>query len=323
MRAKNSTYPWKSRRLRLALYAVGILIVITVAGLARISPAHTPATHAKHRTPANLTNVNALTIAPITDHASNVGVPAAAISPTVTFTQPTQASVVTWAADGLPPGISISRSSGQMAGTPTTTGAFSVTVSASADAHPPIAASQSFYWIVDDTAPLVTRITPDTGAGGTRTVIAGKNFLRATSVHFGSAPATFTVNRRGTAIVARAPAERPGVVDVTVTYAGGTRSPVTADRFTYVAPTITAVSPQGGPISGGTRVRITGTALAGATSVHFGNALSKEFAVHDGGNVLTAVAPAGTAGTVPIVVVAPSGIVSTSGSFGFTYRAHA
>ena len=142
-------------------------------------------------------------------------------------------------------------------------------------------------------------------------------------MHFGSVPAPFVVKRHGTAIVVRAPAGRPGVVDVSVTYAGGTRSPVAADRFTYVVPTITAVTPRGGPISGGTRVRITGTGLLGATSVRFGNVLSSGFAVHNKGSFLTAIAPPGTAGTVPIVVVSPGSTVSTSGSGGYTYRAHA
>jgi hypothetical protein len=198
-----------------------------------------------------------------------------------------------------------------------------VTVSASTGTHPPLAGSQSFTWIVDDTAPLVTRVAPDLGAGGTRVLIGGRNFLHATGVHFGSAAATFKIVKHGRAIAARAPAERPGVVVVTVTFAGGTRSSAAAVLFTYVAPTITSVSPQDGPIGGGTRVHITGTGLAGATEVRFGNALSKQFAVRNNGKVLTAVAPAGAAGTVPITIVAPSGSVSTTGKVGFTYKARA
>ena len=323
MSATPAKHLWKRRRVRQALVALGILVAITAAGLAKTSPIHTTVDHARSRATANLTAVDALTIAPIADRTSTVGIAAVPITPTVTFAQPTRGSVVTWSASGLPPGISISSSSGQLTGSPTTTGTYTVTVSATADTHPPSTASQSFRWLVDNTAPEVTRVTPDTGAGGTRTVIRGTGLRSVISVHFGSTPAAFTVNRRGTAIVTSAPAERPGVVDVTVTYAGGTRSPVATDRFTYVAPAISAAYPDRGPVTGGTRVRITGTGLAGATSVRFGNVPSRTFAVHHSQNVLTAIAPPGAAGTVPIVIVTPTGIVSTSGNSGFTYQAHA
>ena len=322
MSATTAKRPGKGRRLRVTLYVVGILVAITVAGLARTSPTHTAAIHRSGRATASLTDVNALTIAPIADQSTNIGMPATPISPTIAFTQPTPGTVVIWAGEGLPPGISISTGSGLVSGTPTTAGAYSVTVEASADTRPPLAASQSFSWQVVDTAPRVTSVTPATGAGGTRAVIAGKNLRGVTSVHFGSVPVpSFVVNKRGTAIIVHVPATRPGVVNVRLTSAIGTAPPVTADRFTYVVPTITAVSRHTGPISGGTRVRITGTGLAGATAVRFGTVPSRQFAVHHNGKVVTAVAPAGAVGTVAIEIVTPGGIVSTRGSEGFAYLA--
>ena len=324
MSARQATYSWKGRRLRLALYTVGILVAITIAGLVRTSPTRTTAAHAKPRATASLTDVNALTIAPIADQTSNVGIPVVPISPSVAFAQPAPDSVVTWGAVGLPPGISFSGTTGLFSGTPTTTGTYPVAVYASADTRPPLTASQAFTWSVTDRAPQVARVSPAVGAGGMRTVITGTNFLGATSVHFGSVPAPgFTVNKHGTAIVVRVPAARPGVVDVTVTSAVGTRSPVATDRFTYVAPTITAISTHAGPVAGGTRVRITGSGLAGATVVRFGNVPSRAFAVHHSGTLVTAIAPAGSAGTVQIEIVTPGGTVSTGGRTGFTYRAHA
>ena len=48
----------------------------------------------------------------------------------------------------------------------------------------------------------------------------------------------------------------------------GTRAKTTGAEFTYVAgPSVTAVSPDTGPPSGGTAITITGTNLTGATSV--------------------------------------------------------
>jgi hypothetical protein len=323
MSATTAKYLGQGRRLRLALYALGILLAITVVGVIRTSPTTTTPARARSQATASLTDVNTLVIAPIADRTSNVGVPVVAVSPTATLTRPVQGSEVAWAAGGLPPGISISGGSGQLGGTPTTTGTYSVTVSATDDTDPPVLASQSFHWLVDDTAPKVTRVTPDAGMGGTLTVLRGKNLHGATSVQFGSTPVAFTVNRHGTAIVTYAPAEPPGVVDVTVSFAGGTRSPSAADRFAYEGPAITEVSRDSGPVSGGTRVRITGTDLAGATSVRFGDVPSQNFVVHRGGTVVTAIAPAGPVGTVPIVIVTPSAVVSTSGGSGFTYQAPA
>jgi len=58
---------------------------------------------------------------------------------------------------------------------------------------------------------------------------------------------------------------------VSVTSAAGTGAPSSADQYTYVvAPVITSVSPDIGPLTGGTPVTITGTGLTGATSVSFG-----------------------------------------------------
>ena len=323
MSVTKSTHFWKGRRLRTALYAVGALVAVTVAGLARTSPNPSPVVHSTGRATADLTGFAALTIAPIAGQGSNVGVPAVSISPAAVFAQPAHGSVLTWTATGLPPGISISGTSGLLAGTPTKAGTFPVVVVATAGSRPPTTASQAFTWFVGDKAPLVTRVTPDAGGAGKRIVISGTNLLAATSVHFGSVSvAAFRINKRGTAIVVHAPAVRPGVVDVTVTSAAGTRAPVAAGRFTAVPPTITAVSTHAGPVTGGTRVRITGTGLAGATAVRFGNVLSREFAVHHGGNLVTAVAPAGAAGTVAVEVITPAGVASTRGGNGFTYRAH-
>ncbi len=307
-------------RLRLALYALVVLVLgaVAVIGLAGPSPSAD-----NGLTKASLTTFAPLIIAPIADQSSSTGVPVLPVSPTATFRQAAQALVVTWTADGLPPGLAISSVSGLIGGTPTGTGTYYVTVSATIDTQPPTSASQSLDWYVRDTAPQVVQVVPSDGAGGTRVLIAGKNLLHTTSVHFGTVAATdVTVEKSGTTIITHAPTQMAGVVDVTVTSAGGTSSPVTADRFTYLAPSITSVSNRFGSTTGGTRVRIVGVGLAGATAVRFGGVESKDFVVRLTGNLLTAVAPAGTAGTVQIDVVTPEGVASTAGRSGFTYEVH-
>src|SRR5205814_1761774 len=122
-------------------------------------------------------------------------------------------------------------------------------------------------------APTVTSVSPTSGptAGGTAVTITGTNFTGASAVKFGANDATaFTVSSP-TSISATAPAGSAGTVDVKVTTAGGTSGAVTADHFTYfAAPTVTAVSPNAGPATGGTAVTITGTHFTGATAVKFG-----------------------------------------------------
>ena len=102
-----------------------------------------------------------------------------------------------------------------------------------------------------------------------------------------------------------------GTVDITVTTADGTSHPTAADRFTYTAlrPAVTGVSPNGGTISGGTTVTITGTGLAGATSVRFGNGAA--IITADSSTQVTVTSPPGS-GTVNLTVTTPAGTSQTS-----------
>ncbi len=83
------------------------------------------------------------------------------------------------------------------------------------------------------------------------------------------------------------------------------------------APSITSISPNNGPDSGGTPVTITGANFTGATAVTFGGAAAASFTVNSG-TTISAVTPAGTAGAVDVVVTTPSGTATETG--GFTYN---
>jgi hypothetical protein len=115
--------------------------------------------------------------------------------------------------------------------------------------------------------------------GGYGVGICGQNFFETGSpvvsaVDFGSSPANLsalsTVITAGGCtdpsfpgddeIVIAAPAspgDASGTFDVTVTTDGGPSLPVPGDQVTYV-PTVTSISPSGGPLAGGTAVTITG-----------------------------------------------------------------
>ena len=114
--------------------------------------------------------------------------------------------------------------------------------------------------------PVVSGLAPASGPspGGTRVTIAGSHLQGATAVSFGGVPAASFHVDSDAQISATAPAHATGAVDVTVTTPDGTSAAGGADRFVYVGPRITSVSPNPGPASGG-KVTISGQDLGGAT----------------------------------------------------------
>jgi hypothetical protein len=86
-------------------------------------------------------------------------------------------------------------------------------------------------------------------------------------------------------------------------------------------PTVTAVSPNHGPATGGTSVRITGTNLSGAIAVRFGAANATSVQAVSATEVV-ATSPAGAAGArVDVTVTTPAGASAVNAGDGFTYDA--
>jgi hypothetical protein len=117
----------------------------------------------------------------------------------------------------------------------------------------------------------LTGIAPPSGStdGGNSVVLTGTGFVGATDVTVGSNDLTpcpsapcFTVNSN-TQITVTMPANIPEAVSVTVTTPGGT---TTSETYTYVAPapTVTGLSPNEGPTTGGNSVTLTGTEFEAA-----------------------------------------------------------
>jgi alpha-tubulin suppressor-like RCC1 family protein len=154
--------------------------------------------------------------------------------------------------------------------------------------------------------PTVTKVEPKKGpaSGGTTVIISGTDLAGATAVKFGSISASsFTVNS-ATSITAVSPAEPTGIVDVTVTTAWGTSPISSADRFT-VTPTVTGLSPNGGPAAGGTSVTVTGSGFAlGTTATRFLFGSTRATSVNcTSTTTCTVVSPAHAAGTVGVRAV--------------------
>jgi hypothetical protein len=170
--------------------------------------------------------------------------------------------------------------------------------------------------------PTVTGVSPIKGpvGGGTTTKITGTNFTGATAVRFGRiSAASFTV-KSATSISAVTPAEPAGKTDVTVvTAAGGTSLIVSSDHFSF-NPTITKVSPNGGPKAGGTSVTVSGTGFAvGATNIAFGGTKATSVSCSSS-TTCVAVSPAHEVGTVHVkaTVNKVSTLASTADEFTYS-----
>lgn len=176
-----------------------------------------------------------------------------------------------------------------------------------------------YTYLDDGSDAIITGLTPAAGptAGGTQVTITGSGLTAADGVTFGGTPATdVTVNPAGTQITATVTAsETAGPVEVDVQFPAGS---VTAGNFTFVAPTITSITPSQGPVAGGTTVEITGTGLEGATQVTFAGLAGTDLTLTPEGT-LTVVTPPGSPGLVDVVVTLPG--LDANAPDGFFYVA--
>ncbi|WP_162257712.1 IPT/TIG domain-containing protein [Agromyces sp. Root81] len=161
--------------------------------------------------------------------------------------------------------------------------------------------------------PALTALSPDEGpvAGGTLVTVTGTGLAGATELTIDGASVPFT-QVSATEISFTTPAHAAGPVDVVVTTPGGASN---ALPFTYIpVPALTALTPDSGPVAGGTIVSVTGTGLAGASVVTIDGASVPFTQVSD--TEITFTTPAHAAGPVDVVVTTPGGV---SGALPFTY----
>lgn len=182
--------------------------------------------------------------------------------------------------------------------------------------------------------PTITSVTPTSGttAGGTSVSISGTNLSGATAVVFGSTAAASYVVNSSILITATSPAHAAGLVDIRVTTPGGTSAITGADQFTFITvatasitdtvgvtaslsidmvllpnPLISLISPDSGPVAGGTNVEILGSRFTNASAVKFGTVNAASFVINSDVS-LTAVTPAHAAGPVNVTVTNPAGV---------------
>ncbi len=175
--------------------------------------------------------------------------------------------------------------------------------------------------------PGATSLAPTSGplSGGTHVTITGTGFVDgATSVQIGAITipvGQVTVAGGGTTATFFTPAVAvPGLVDVVATTAGGSTTPPLGFNYLPI-PTASGLSPDSGPVLGGTQVVITGSGfVSGATSVFIGGQTVPAASVQVNGNGTTATfpTPGHATGTVTDVVVNTAGGTSTP-ALSFTY----
>ena len=178
-------------------------------------------------------------------------------------------------------------------------------------------AAQSSAQVV---APTVTRIEPssDEVAGGALIEITGKDFQDGATITIGGNAASDVIFVSPTELTAVVPAGAAGSADVVVTNPDG-KSDTLAGGFTYTKPppALTRLEPASDMVRGGANVRIIGENFQdGATVTIGGNATSNVIFISS--TELTAVVPAGAAGSADVVVTNPDGKSDTL-TGGFTY----
>ena len=167
-------------------------------------------------------------------------------------------------------------------------------------------------------APTVTGVSPSSGStlGGTSVTITGTNFTGATAVTFGGNAASGVTVVNNTTITATTPARAAGTASVVVTTPGGSNAANSLYTYVTPAPTVASVTPPSGSTLGGTNVTITGTNFTGTTGVTIGgNAATGVTVVNP--STITAITPAGNAGTASVVVTTSGGSNAANSLFSY------
>ncbi|NUM53822.1 MAG: IPT/TIG domain-containing protein [Candidatus Hydrogenedentes bacterium] len=170
----------------------------------------------------------------------------------------------------------------------------------------------------------VVVVTPNTGSevGGTSVTIIGLGFDESgtTNVYFGAAPATnVTVLPNATyysgdetMITCETPPGTGGsVVDVTVVNPD-MQSHAKIGAFTYLEPTVTAVSPNVGGACGGTPVAIAGTNFHSGIQILFNGTPAQQVQVHTSSSITCLTPYQGVDGPTCVTATAPDGATSTN-----------
>lgn len=153
--------------------------------------------------------------------------------------------------------------------------------------------------------PSTISISPTGGpaAGGTLVTISGSNLRSATGVTIGGMPCTGIASNTDTLLTCTTPAGT-GSASVVVTTASGSSSGLS---FTYASlPSVSSISPVGGPVAGGTAVTIVGANLSSAIDVSVGGVACVSITANSA-TQLSCTTGAHSAGSASVVVTTANG----------------
>jgi hypothetical protein len=171
-------------------------------------------------------------------------------------------------------------------------------------------------------APTIASVTPGQVSilGGTPMQVNGANFASQAQAFVGLSPMTGTTQVNPGRVDGAAPPGPIGLADVTITNPDGQSATLTsAVRYVVPPPTIATVTPNTGPGSGGTSVRINGAGFQVGATVSFGGSSAPTATVLSPTDI-DVVAPLGADGPVAITIVNPDGQSVTLNN-AFTYVA--
>ncbi len=169
----------------------------------------------------------------------------------------------------------------------------------------------------------VTSLSPSQGvaAGGNSVNITGTDFAAGATVLFGNKAATGVVVNSASSITATAPSGSNSVY-VTVTTSQGTSATNSSNLYTYEAPpTVSGLSPNSGPIAGGTSVTISGSGFVSGMTVHFGGNAATGVTVNSSSSA-TVTSPHGSSqsgGVVDVTVSTTNGTSTINGQDQYNY----
>ncbi len=227
----------------------------------------------------------------------------------------------TYSAAGLPAGLSLAPSTGEVSGTPTSPAASTTYTILVTDALG-YAASSGFTALVNPPVAL----TPGAGAlaGGT----IGAPYAQTLTPSGGVGPYTLSLTSgalpAGLSLVGNTLSGTPTTagsaafsITATDTTPGGPVSVTRAYTLAIAgAPSVTAVSPASDFTYGGATITISGAHFLGATSVTIGGTAATNVVVNTAGSI-TATVPTGVAGSASVVVTTGGGASSANALFTF------
>ncbi len=167
--------------------------------------------------------------------------------------------------------------------------------------------------------PQINSITPSSGGadGGTLVTIAGAYFTSDVTVDFDGFSATNVAFVDSTTVTAVTPATgMTGPVTVTLNVGMGVGSATTT--FTYLNPTISSVTPNSGPDSGGTAVTISGTLFDASATVEFDGISASNVNVVDSSTITATTPNTGMTGAVDVTVTTINNQALLSQGFTYT-----